>query len=56
LIVSTTVSNHPNDQLDALPTVDAIDPSLGKPKRAALDAGYFSVTNIDGLICREIEP
>lgn len=56
LIVSTTVSNHPNDQLDALPTVDAIDPRLGKAKRAALDNGYFSPTNIEGLQERGIEP
>lgn len=56
LIVSTSVSNHPNDQLDALPTVDAIDPRLGKVKRAALDNGYFSLTNIEGLQDRGIEP
>jgi hypothetical protein len=56
LIVSTSVSNHPNDQLDALPTVDAIDPRLGKPKRAALDNGYFSITNIEGLQGQGIEP
>lgn len=56
LIVSTTVSNHPNDQLDALPTVDAIAPRLGKVKRAALDNGYFSLTNIEGLQTRGIEP
>lgn len=56
LIVATSLSNHPNDQLDALPTVDEIDPRLGPPKRAALDNGYFSVTNIDGLRNRGIEP
>lgn len=56
LIVSNTLSNHPNDQLDALPTLDAIHPSVGKPKRAALDAGYFSLTNIEGLQERQIDP
>lgn len=56
LIVSTTLSNHPNDQLDALPTVDAIDPRLGKPKRAAFDSGYFSSPNIQGLLSRDIDP
>ncbi len=50
LIVATSLSNHPNDQLDALPTVDSIDPRLGKPQRAALDSGYFSITKIDGLL------
>jgi hypothetical protein len=33
-----------------------IDPRLGKPKRAALDNGYFSITNIEGLQSRGIEP
>ncbi len=56
LIVAASVSNHPNDQLDALPTIDEIDPGLGKPKRAALDNGYFSITNIEGLQDRGIEP
>lgn len=56
LIVGTSLSNHPNDQLDALPTVDAIDPRLGQPKQAALDNGYFSITNIEGLQDRGIEP
>lgn len=56
LIVSNFLSNHPNDQLDALPTVDAISLRVGKPQRAALDTGYFSVTNIEGLRSRQIEP
>lgn len=56
LIVANSVSNHPNDKLDALPTVDAIDPRAGKPKRAALDNGYFSAANIDGFQQRSIEP
>jgi transposase len=56
LVIATHVSNHPNDQLDALPTVDGIDPRLGKPKRAALDNGYFSLTTIEGLQSRGIEP
>ncbi len=56
LIVANTLSNHPNDQLDALPTVDVIDPRLGQVKRAALDNGYFSITNIEGLQERGIDP
>ena len=56
LIVGSSLSNHPNDQLDALPTVDAIDPRLGQPQGAALDNGYFSITNIEGLQGRGIEP
>lgn len=56
LILATTLSNHPNDQKEALPTIDAISPLLGKPKAAALDNGYFSSTNIVGLHNREIVP
>jgi len=56
LVIATSVSNHPNDQLEALPTVDAIDSRLGKPKRVALDNGYFSITNLEGLQSRGLEP
>jgi transposase len=56
LIVANTLSNHPNDQAEALPTVDAIPPAVGKPKAAALDHGFFSATNINGLEARGIEP
>jgi transposase len=44
LIVANTLSNHPNDQQEALPTVDAISTKVGVPTAAALDAGYFSQT------------
>lgn len=56
LIVANTLSNHPNDQAEALPTVDAIPPAVGQPKAAALDNGFFSATNINGLEARGIEP
>ena len=43
LIVSHSLSNHTNDFLDGLPTVDAISSRTGKPKRAALDRStHFS--------------
>src|SRR5216683_3298450 len=42
LIVANTLSNHPNDQAEAIPTLDAIPLALGKPKAGALDNGYFS--------------
>ena len=32
LIVANTLSNHPNDQAEAIPTLDAIPLALGKPK------------------------
>lgn len=56
LIVANTLSNHPNDQGEALPTLDAISPHLGKPKAAALDNGFFSADNIAGIEARGIEP
>lgn len=56
LIVANTVSNHPNDQGEAIPTLDAIPAEVGKPAGAALDAGYFSESNIEQMEVREIEP
>jgi len=55
LIVGNTLSNHPNDKAEALPTVDAIPAEVGKPKAGALDNGYFSAKNIDGFDARGIE-
>jgi transposase len=56
LIVGNTLSNHPTDREEALPTVDAIPAKAGKPKAAALDNGYWSPTNVEGLAERRIEP
>jgi transposase len=56
LIVANTLSNHPVDQGEALPTVDAIPTPLGTPQAAALDAGYFGAPNVLGLETRGIEP
>ena len=55
-IVSNTVSNHANDQGEALPTVDAISPAVGKPEAATLDNGYWSPSNVEELTARGIEP
>jgi transposase len=46
LILAYTLSNHPNDQAEALPTLQAIPAEVGKPPAAALDTGYFSEHNI----------
>lgn len=56
LIVSPTISNHPNDKQEAIPTVDAIPAEVGKPQAAALDNGYFSPANIEALQERGIAP
>jgi transposase len=56
LIVGLSLSNHPTDQQEVEPTLDAIPPELGTPEAAALDAGYFSEANIGLFEHREIEP
>ena len=56
LIVANTLSNHPNDYGEALPTLDAIPAALGKPKAGALDNGFFSADNIAQMEQRGIEP
>ena len=56
LIVANTLSNHPTDRNEALPTLDAIPEEVGKPKAGALDAGYFSEHNIAEMEQRQIEP
>ena len=56
LIVATSLSNHPNDKQEALPTLDAISPRLGYADAAALDNGFYSEANITGMEQRDIEP
>ena len=56
LIVAHSLSNHPADRNEALPTLDAIAPAVGTPEAAALDTGYFNATNIAGMEQRGIEP
>jgi len=55
-IVGNTLSNHPVDTYEALPTVDAIPPEIGQPKAAALDNSYFAPKNIRELEARTIDP
>ena len=55
-IVGNTLSNHPVDTYEAIPTVDAIPPEVGKPAAAALDKIYFAPQNIHDLEARQIEP
>jgi len=56
LIVGNTLSNHASDRQEAIPTVDAIPTQVGKPEAAALDNGYWSPTNVEELLRRDIEP
>jgi transposase len=55
LVVATSLSNHPNDQREAKPALDAISPQVGKPEAAALDNGYWSPANLKVLEDRGIE-
>ncbi len=54
--MAATLSNSPSDRQQAIPTLDAISPQVGKPESAALDNGYFSEHNIREMERREIEP
>ena len=56
LIVAEGLSNHPNDKQEAIPTLEAISPKVGKPKAAAMDNGYFSQTNINACEQLGIDP
>jgi transposase len=56
LIVGESLSNHPNDQAEAQPTLESISPQLGQPAAAALDNGFFSATNIELFQSRGIDP
>jgi transposase len=55
-IVGNTLSNHPVDTYEAIPTVDAIPPEVGKPEAAALDKIYFAPENIQAFEARDIDP
>ena len=56
LIVGQSLSNHPNDQAEAQPTLESISSQLGQPGAAALDNGFFSATNIELFQSRGIDP
>ena len=55
-IVGNTLSNHPADTYEAIPTIDAIPPEIGQPKAVALDRSYFAPKNIQALAARAIDP
>src|SRR6185437_16168661 len=56
LVVGHALSNHPNDQREAAPTVASIPPALGTPAAAALDNGYFGEPTVRALEARGIAP
>jgi hypothetical protein len=56
LIVANTLSNHPIDLAEAIPTLQAIPPAVGKPAAGALDCGFFSPATIAYMLAHGIEP
>jgi hypothetical protein len=56
LIVGEALSNHPTDQREAEPTLDAIPPQIGPPAAGAMDNGYFSESNSAACERRTIAP
>lgn len=56
LIVGLSLSNHPTDQREVEPTLDAITPELGIPAAAAMDNGFFSEANVQTCERRGIDP
>jgi hypothetical protein len=55
-VIAQSVSNHPNDQHELEPTVDALAATVGHPDAVAVDNGYFSADNIMACLARTIEP
>ena len=56
LIVGNTLSNHPNDKQEGIPTVKAIPAQLGTPDAAAMDNGYLSKEAIEAFEQMGIDP
>jgi transposase len=56
LVVGHSLSNHANDQKEALPTVDSIPTVLGIILAVVFDTGYFSEANIEALEARNLSP
>jgi hypothetical protein len=55
-IVGNSLSNHPVDTYEAMPTVEAIPPEIGQPKAGALDKIYFAPQTIQDFEARQLEP
>ena len=55
-IVAMSLSNHPNDKQEALPTLEALSDQVGHAENVSLDNGYFSASNISALEARGTNP
>jgi len=56
LIVGQSLSNHPTDHGELLPTADSIPAALGMPTAGVADTGFFNEANVAGLEARGIDP
>ena len=56
LVVASALSNHPNDQHEAEPTLEALASEVGPPGAVTMDNGYFSAANIRACEQRGLEP
>jgi transposase len=55
-IVGHSLSNHPTDHGELLPTADSIPTALGVPTAGVADTGFYSDANVAGLEARGIDP
>ncbi len=55
-IVGQSLSNHPTDHGELLPTADSIPATLGVPTAGAADTGFYSKDNVFGMEARGIDP
>ncbi len=55
-MVAHPLSNHPNAQAAALPTLDALPRAVGPPQAGAWDQGSCSAPSIAAMEARDIEP
>jgi transposase len=55
-IVGQSLSNHPTDHAELLPTADSIPAGLGTPRAGVADMGFYSVGNVRGMEARGIDP
>jgi transposase len=56
LIVAPSLSNHPVDTAEAMPTIAAIPAELGQPEAVAMDRNYFRQATITILQALGIKP
>jgi transposase len=56
LIVATGLSNHPTDNAELMPLIDAVESKLGsRPQQVLADAGYRSDATFQALEARGVE-